>query len=166
MADSPLNSENAPLRGQKNQFYEGGIRVCAFANWPGVLAPRKMEAAMHAVDWFPTLARLTGYVPPAEIAWDGVDRWDALAGPGPAPRPKPIYIAKKKGATLIDGSWKLIAPGGRETPELYDLASDPFETTDLAAERSEQMARLESLLAKEQALDVTELPADLVGIHD
>ena len=166
VADSPLNSENAPLRGQKNQFYEGGIRVCAFANWPGVLAPRKVTAALHAVDWFPTLARLTGYTPPPAIAWDGVDRWDALAGPGPAPRPKPIYIAKKKGATLIDGSWKLIAPGGSETPELYDLASDPFETTDLAAQRSDQMARLESLLAKEQALDVTELPADLVGIHD
>ena len=121
---------------------------------------------MHAVDWFPTLARLTGYVSPTEIAWDGVDRWEALAGPGPAPRPKPIYIAKKQGATLIDGSWKLIAPGGSETPELYDLASDPFETTDLAAERADQMARLESLLAQEQALDVTELPADLVGIHD
>ena len=39
VGDSPLNSKNDPLRSQKNQLYVGSIRVCAFANWPGNLAP-------------------------------------------------------------------------------------------------------------------------------
>ncbi len=53
---TPVLSSNEPLRGQKAELYEGGIRVPAFVNWPGKLAPRKVAAPMHVSDWFPTLA--------------------------------------------------------------------------------------------------------------
>ena len=49
------------LRGQKATLYEGGTRVCAFANWPAKLKPRKHIAPMHAVDWFPTIAAIAIY---------------------------------------------------------------------------------------------------------
>jgi len=168
---SPLNSENAPLRGEKNQLYEGGIRVCAFANWPGVLPAGKSEAVIHAVDWFPTLAGIVGFSPPAAARWDGLDRWPALSGRAAAGRPRPIYVAHMTGAAIIDNDWKLIArTGGKRPklsePELFNLAADPCETLDLAADRPDQVSRLEQLLAAEKLLDLAEIPADLANEVD
>jgi arylsulfatase A-like enzyme len=158
---SPFNSENDRLRGQKNTLYEGGIRVCAFANWPGKLAPRKVSAPMHAVDWFPTLAALAGA--PADPAWDGLNRWDALTGADVAPRT--IYVAHKTlGQALIHGNRKLIALKAKT--ELYDLGADPFEKKDLAAEKPELVEELSKLLAAERAKDEPKVPADLKGIPD
>jgi arylsulfatase A-like enzyme len=158
---SPLNSENDPLRGQKDQLYEGGIRVCAFANWPGKLAPRKVTAPLHAVDWFPTFAGLAGLKP--DPAWDGVDRWAALNGAEAAPRT--IYVAKKQTRCLIHGRWKLIeTPKG--TKELYDLEADPYEKRDLAAEQADVVADLSARLAAERAKDLAALPDDLRGLPD
>jgi arylsulfatase A-like enzyme len=160
---SPLNSENDPLRGQKNTLYEGGIRVCAFANWPGMLAPRKVDAPMHAVDWFPTLAALAGFKPDQDLKWDGLDRWGALNGADVAPRT--IYIAMRQGQALRHGAWKLIAPP-KGKPELYDLATDPFEKTDVAAARPEVVDDLSKRLAAERAKDDPRLPDDLRGLPE
>ncbi len=161
VGDSPLNSENDPLRGQKNTLYEGGIRVCAFANWPGKLAPRKVEAPMHAVDWLPTLAGLAGCK--LEANGDGLDRWAALQGAETAPRT--IYVAMRQGAALRHGTWKLIAPP-KGKPQLYDLAADPFEKSDLAAEKPEILDDLSKRLAAERAKDEPKLPDDLRGLPD
>jgi len=163
---SPLNSENAPLRGQKNQLYEGGIRVCAFANWPGMLPAGKSPAVMHAVDWFPTLAGIVGFEPPATARWDGIDCWPALCGKPQSGRPCPIYIAHGTGAAISDDDWKLIARSGEKQPELYNLAADPFETFDLAADRPDQVSRLSQLLTAAKLLDIAEKPADLAGIAE
>ncbi|HAL73363.1 MAG TPA: hypothetical protein DCP71_16505, partial [Verrucomicrobiales bacterium] len=94
---SPLNSENDPLRGQKNTLYEGGTRVCAFANWPGVLIPQKFTTAMHVVDWMPTLATLVGYEPKEDLKWDGVSQWLPLRGARIMPPPRSIFIAHRSG---------------------------------------------------------------------
>lgn len=132
--DSPLNSENDPLRGQKNSLWEGGVRVCAFANWPGRLAPRRCSAVVHAADWFPTLAGLVGWVGAPSPDWDGIDRWAAIAGgAGAESRPQPVCIVHQRGRAVIGDRWKLIV-WKKEAPRLFDLVADPFETTDLAAE--------------------------------
>ena len=80
VADSPVLSSNLPLRGHKNTLYEGGVRVCAFANWPGRLAPRRVTAPLHAADWMPTLTKLAGWQPPADLQFDGLDVWPLLTG--------------------------------------------------------------------------------------
>ncbi len=163
VGDSPLNSENDPLRGQKNTLYEGGIRVCAFANWPGRLAPRKLEAPMHAVDWLPTLAGLAGYRPDADPKWDGLDRWAALNGAEAGPRT--IYVAMRQGQALRHGDWKLVAPP-KGKPQLFDLAADPCEKSDLAAEKPEILDDLSKRLAAERAKDEPKLPDDLRGLPE
>jgi len=161
---SPLNSENDPLRGQKAQLYEGGIRVCAFANWPGKLTPRKHTSPMYVADWFPTLASLVGYEPKSDLRWDGVNQWPALTGMGSNEQEvRTIYVAMSGGRMLRRGDWKLIAMNqGR--PQLFNLAADPYEKRDLADAEPERVAELQKLLAAERAKDVTELPADLVGL--
>jgi len=159
--DSPLNSENDPLRGQKNSLWEGGMRVCAFANWPGRLAPRKSAAVVHVADWFPTLARLVGFEPGAGLAWDGLDRWDAIAGAADAaPRPKPVCIVHQTGRAVVGDRWKLIAR--RQGPAmLFDLAADPFETTNLAEKHADVVAAHLAIAEADAAMDLTDLPADL-----
>lgn len=161
VADSPLNSENDPLRGQKNSLWEGGTRVCAFASWPGRLAPRKTGAVIHATDWFPTLARLVGYTPPTDLTWDGLDRWAAITGePGAGPRSKPVCIVHQSGRAVIGDRWKLIMRK-KGSPLLFDLAADPFETTDLAAAHPDVVAAHVAIAEADAAVDLADLPADL-----
>lgn len=163
VGDSPLNSENDPLRGQKGTLYEGGIRVCAFASWPGKLAPRKLAAPMHAVDWLPTIAELVGYKPSTDLKWDGLSRWSALSGPNENPKQRTIYIATTKGHALLRGNLKLIQ--SKQGPaELYDLGTDPYEKSDLAATKPLELAELQRLLAEQIAQDDPKLPPDLVGL--
>lgn len=163
VGDSPLNSENDPLRGQKNTLYEGGTRVCAFVNWPGKLKPGKFTTPMHAVDWLPTLASLVGYETKAELKWDGVSQWVAfLGGPVDAPA-RMIYIAKKDERSLRVGDWKLIQPK-KGNPELYDTNTDPYEKSNLAASHPEKVQQLLKLLDAEYAKDNKVLPADLEGL--
>ncbi len=158
--DSPLNSENSPLRGQKNTLWEGGVRICAFAHWPGVLEPRKCTAVIHAADWFPTLAGLLGLRQGQSLGWDGIDRWEAMSGVGQDARPKPLCIVHASGRAVFDGDWKLIA-WKKKPAALFDITEDPFETKDLAAAHPQVVARLEAIAAADAEGDLKELPADL-----
>lgn len=156
-------SSNLPLRGHKGQLYEGGIRVPAFVNWPGMLPPRKVAAPMHAADWMPTLTKLAGWKPTAPPKFDGKDVWPVLTGAVDKPEPRTIYIPVSGTAAVLDGEWKLIA-GNKSKAELFHLTLDPYEKNNLAAS---EPARVKALMAKLTELrrdDVTELPKDLQGI--
>ena len=74
-----------PMRGLKTDVWEGGIHVPAWAHWPGRITPQKITAAVHIVDWFPTLAKLIDYQPPTPIPWDGVDLAPVLFDRGALP---------------------------------------------------------------------------------
>jgi arylsulfatase A-like enzyme len=161
--DSPLNSENDPLRGQKDQLYEGGTRVCAFANWPGKLKPGRNASPMHCVDWLPTLAEIVGAQVSDDLHWDGVSQWTTLQSGKTTPRPRPIYIAKHQEQCIHVDGWKLIH---RKTGnwELYNLDADPYEKQNLIKTEPTQASRLKELLRQEQAKDEPKLPEDLKGL--
>jgi arylsulfatase A-like enzyme len=139
--------------------------VCAFANWPGVLEPRKVAVPMHAVDWFPSIADLVGYETTTDLQWDGVNRWPVLSGAEQSAPDRTIYIASTRGYSLRHGDWKLIQPE-KGNAELYNIAVDPYERTNLASLQSQKVAELKVLLAEQQAKDEPKLPADLEGIHN
>ena len=159
----PLGSNNTPLCGMKNQLYEGGIRVCAFANWPGTLAPRKVTAPMHAVDWFPTISAVAGYQPARELKWDGMDMWPALTGAVAKPEPRTILWRATTGNAIRSGDWKLfITKSGQG--ELFNLADDPYERNDRAAAESQRVEALRAQMQELRKDDVTKLPPDLEGL--
>ena len=160
---SPLNSENHPLRAEKATLYEGGTRVCAFANWPGKLNPAKVTGPMHAVDWFPTLAALAGFVPDGGLKWDGVNQWPLISGAVSGDGERSIYIAAKHGQSLRQGEWKLIRTG--RVLELFRITEDPFEERECSAQHPEIVTRMLRMLDAELARDNPVLPVDLAGHH-
>jgi arylsulfatase A-like enzyme len=164
VGDSPLNSENDPLRGQKNTLYEGGTRVCAFANWPGRLKPHKFTTPMHVVDWLPTIASVVGYESKSDLRWDGINQWPALTGVSNNREERTIYIAMRNGARSVrQGDWKLIVPA-KGPPELFNIGADPYEKNDLANAEAGNLARLQELLAAQYEKDDPALPEDLKGL--
>jgi arylsulfatase A-like enzyme len=78
-------ASNDPLRGGKGSLYEGGVRVTAFANWPGKLMPRAVDEPMHMVDVMPTLLGLAGAQGSADHPFDGRDVWRTLSEGAPRP---------------------------------------------------------------------------------
>jgi len=161
--DSPVISSNRPLRGQKAQLYEGGIRVVALAHWPGRLTARKATAPMHATDWMPTLARLAGYAPTTDPKWDGHDVWPLLTGQVAMAEPRTIYIPhRKSNSALRHGDWKLITHR-RGKHELYNLAKDPYEKKNLAEKMPDRVEALKKILKTVRRDDVDRLPNDLRG---
>jgi len=155
-------ADNGPLRGQKGTLYEGGVRVPAFANWPGKLpASTVRDGLMHMVDWYPTLATLAGAALDQPLPLDGKNMWDMIANGGPSPRTEILHNLEPTRAAIRVGDWKLVrhtpqaAPPkkknqrkgkkkarGTERIELFNMAQDPNETTNLADTQPEKVRQL------------------------
>jgi arylsulfatase A-like enzyme len=144
---------NAPFRGKKGTVYEGGIRTPAIISWPGKLGPRDEHSPIHVADWFPTLAAVAGYTSQADLKWDGSDRWPVLTGKA-KPGPRTLYWLGPGGNSLALRHGDLILVRQKGKPdELYDLATDPSQKKDLAADRPAVVAELERLLKQVAARD-------------
>jgi arylsulfatase A-like enzyme len=149
-------SSNEPLRGQKSQTYEGGMRVPAFVNWPGHLQPGKLTMPMHAVDWVPTLMGLLESRPDAALALDGRNVWPVLTGEQSVNEIRTLYWVwgeRRVRVALRHGPWKIVRMGLEAPWELYNLANDPNETTDLAAKIPKKLAQLKERFESEKAKD-------------
>jgi arylsulfatase A-like enzyme len=170
-ASQPLARERVGgLRGQKLSLYEGGVRVPFVAWWPdrvkgGVVNEKTVVAS---VDLLPSLAAICGAKLPDGYRPDGVDMSKALMGEKPV-RERPLYweygrndtsFAFPKGAghkspnvAVRDGDWKLLVNADGTGAELYDLAADPKEAKNLAADKPEVAKRLtEAALAWRKSL--------------
>lgn len=157
----PRTADNGPLRGAKDSLYEGGVRVAALANWPGTLpAGGKVTGMMHVVDMYPTLLGLAGAKLDHEDQQplDGVDIWPVITK-GTKRSNNTILINSNPfhGAVRV-GDFKLVKNGHvknnqtthaeTETFELFNLAVDPFEKSDLTQSMPEKLAELKIILAK------------------
>src|SRR5262245_45695136 len=140
-----IPARNGTLRGKKGTVYEGGIRTPALVSWPGRLKPRDEHSPVHVADWFPTFAATADSKPKADLKWDGADRWPVLTGTS-KPEARVLYWLGPGGNShaLRKGDLVLIGQKGKPD-ELYDLAADPSQKTDLAAKRPETVRELNEL---------------------
>lgn len=132
-------TSNLPLRSGKGRVYEGGLRVPLVA-WGGPVRARgRCDVPVVLTDLAPTLLALAGAKPLAVS--DGVDLSGLLRGTGVPDRSALFFHFPHQSfaSAVRDGDEKLIWSWAREEAELYDLASDPGERHDLAAERPERV---------------------------
>ncbi len=108
----PPPGNNSPLRAFKGSIYEGGVRGCAFANWPGhIPAGKRNKEPMHTVDWYPTLVKLAGGSLAQKNPLDGKDVWPMLTQGAPSPHDAILCVQSPKVAAVRMGDWKLVING-------------------------------------------------------
>ncbi len=148
---------NGHLRGTKYQVNEGGIRVPLFVRWPGRLAPGKREQLVSFVDVMPTILDLCDVDTPLQNRLDG-GSFAPLLRDARAKfavtrfwqwnRGTPNYTHN---AALREGDFKLVRPfvtrgvrlkDSTRPVELYNLATDPAESQNLAGRHPEITKRL------------------------
>lgn len=166
-----------PLRGFKGTFYEGGIRVPFIARWPGHVARgERCETPIIGLDLYPTLLAAAGASLPEGQRVDGINLLPLLTK---AHKPKrralywhfPAYL--EAGRKLNVGRWrttpcsairkddfKLIEFFEDERLELYDLAGDPGEAQNLAAQLPEKTRELHEDLIDWQAALGAPVPSE------
>jgi arylsulfatase B len=129
-----LTSSNLPLRGEKGQLFEGGIRIPFAITWPGVTKPGTIiKTPAIATDLAVTALAAAGLDCPTDA--DGKDLRGLFATPSAGPLHETLFWRVGKNAALRAGKWKVVHQGNRW--ELYDLEIDPSESKDVAANNKE-----------------------------
>jgi arylsulfatase A-like enzyme len=164
-----------PLREGKGTMWEGGYRVPGVMRWPGKIpAGTKCDEFAVTMDLFPTIAKLIGASAPTDRTIDGKDIWPLMSGDEGARSPHEAFYCYygRELRAVRDRQWKLVfphqyrsldgEPGGRDGrpvqykqlttgKALYDLKSDVGETTDVASQHPDIVARLEAHAEKARA---------------
>ena len=172
--DSAYFDSTGGRRGRKGSVYEGGLRVPLIVRLPGAVpAGAASDRPTYFADWLPTLLDLAGAAGAVPAGVDGVSFAPTLRG-GPQDPPPFLYWefpAYGGQQAVRAGDWKAVRTGlgklartlkpGEPIPtELYDLADDPGETTDLADEHPTKLAELVAAMEREhEPSELFPLPA-------
>ncbi|MDF1825075.1 MAG: sulfatase [Verrucomicrobiales bacterium] len=177
-------TDMAPLKGYKGTYYEGGIRVPFFVNWPGVVeGGTTNDSPIIGVDLFPTFCEMLDVEGPEGQILDGVSLMPLLKGgasevtdralfwhfpaylqsfgKGAAPEQRDPLFRSRPCSVIRKGDWKLLEFYESGEFELYDLKTDIGEEDDLSGTEVEKLELLKSDLdgwRKETGADIpTEL---------
>jgi arylsulfatase A-like enzyme len=140
---------NSPYRGWKATFFEGGIHVPFFMRWPGKLPQgASVTAPVSHFDIFATAAAAAGQQLPADRAIDGVNLLPFIRGEAPGRPHDVLFWRTGDYLTVRAGDWKLQVSELPKKDWLFNLASDPTEQVNLAAEQPERLAAMKAQLAE------------------
>ena len=154
-ASTEFSGSAGPLRGSKQEVYEGGVRVPTVFWWPGKVIPKKTSELGSVLDLYSTIATITGI--DASTAVDGFDLTHSLFTGAASPRKEVALYRKGELRAYRKGDYKLHlydrAQGGSplETPELYNLKRDIAEQENIAAKHPEIVADLLRAVEMHQA---------------
>ena len=170
-----IPDNNLPLRGNKLDVFEGGVRVPALIRWPAKLAgKRKISAPLGCVDVLPTLMRYAGIVDHGGKPLDGLDVSKVLAGEQKQLKRELFFYHGQAGLdkeeiALLTPEWKLVILGpdvrqenaaGQET-FLFRISEDPLEKKNVAGEYPQVVNQLRERLVALRKLQ----PADAVPLY-
>ncbi|MCG8600837.1 MAG: sulfatase [Verrucomicrobiales bacterium] len=164
-ADDDVTS-NAPLRGEKGQLYEGGIRVPLIVKYPPLVkAGTESETVSISYDFYPTFVEMAGGSLPENQTIDGLSLVPVLKDPATALKRNavhfhyPHYHHHRPASAIREGEWKLIEYLDRTGEvELFHLASDPGEAKDLSEEKKGRVADLKGKLKRWQTRVTARMP--------
>ncbi len=156
----PGAGSGGPFKGAKATLFEGGIRSPLVVWGPGLVAKDKAghhneTSVFAAFDLVPSLLQIAGVTAPANVAFDGEKLAATLLGRSAASRQAPLYwrrppdrkfspygLPPQPDLAMREGDWKLLCDYDGSNPELYNLAQDRGETTNLAAQNPDVVRRL------------------------
>ena len=150
---------NAGMRGSKGSAWLGGTRANSFWRWPGTLKPADCGVLAAHIDFFPTLAEITGakltdevkkqvegrsLVPllekptgtlPDRVQVTHLGRWPKMSDP---------ILAKFAMCSVRNTRWQLISPNGGAEPkwQLFDVQADYGQKTDVAGQNPDVVKQL------------------------
>ena len=144
------------LRGRKRSLFEGGVRVPFLVRWPGhtPAGTKNDRTAFTAVDLLPTLCAAANVSLPADYRSDGENLLAAFEGQTVS-RQRPIFWEWTGKAAepdwwprlaVRDGDWKLLLAEDAKRVELHRIPTDRAESTDVAKEHPDIVARLTKLV--------------------
>lgn len=147
--DAEFFNSNGPFRGIKRDLYEGGIRVPMIVRWAGhAPAGAVSDHVGYFGDVLATFAELAGIAAPVDV--DSLSFLPAILGKANQPHHEYLYwefYERGSAQAVRMGDWKAVArPMLSNNIELYNLASDPGELKDMAAEHPDVVAEARSLM--------------------
>ena len=147
-------TSNRALRGGKGWLYEGGLREPWIVKWPGMTKPGSTcDVPVMNTDILPTVLEACGLPAKPDLHKDGVSFASLLRGDA-----KPVHEAlfwhfphygnhgSGPCSSVRVGDWKLIEWLEDESAELFNLATDPAEKTDVAAQQPDRAKDLRERL--------------------
>jgi len=147
-------ADNGPLRGAKQDMYEGGIRVPLCAVWPKVIAAGTVSNRVElTMDLFPTFCEAAGAPVPEGI--DGRSFLATLQGKAQPDEPRDLFWMRREGRVAYMGNcswamrrgpWKLVQNLPVEPYELYNLDQDPLEQNNVIAQEQRIFSQMGSAL--------------------
>src|SRR5262245_1463242 len=148
-ATAGANVFNAGMRGRKTTYYDGGHRAACFIRWPngGLGQPRDIGELTENQDLFPTLLDLCGVEKPKAAKFDGTSLAGLLKGTQDKLPDRTLVVQyaeqpnreklEKGYACVMWKKWRLV-----HGTELYDLAADPGQQTNVASKHPDILKRL------------------------
>lgn len=153
-----------PLKGNKMQTWEGGIRVPAIMQWKGKIKEGTVsDEIFTTMDFFPTFAELANTKIPKDLILDGKDFSDAILKQGKSQHEYFYYYAYSHLQAVRDKEWKLVLPRPEKPTYmgwwarkieavdevcLYNLKNDKEEHVNLAEKHPEKVEELMALIEK------------------
>lgn len=147
-------TNNSPLREGKGRIYEGGQRVPLMIRWPGNIEPSSIsDAVVGPIDMYPTILEVAGLELPTDHIVDGESLVPVITQTGPLDREAYFtwFPHLVPAVSVRQGNWKLIRrfephPNYPQTRELYNLAEDIGESSNLADEHPAKVDELDALI--------------------